>query len=375
MSIPFQQPTIAPHSLRYLEAALTGQQSAGGTFGHACESWLATYFKRPTMLVGSATAALDMAAQLAGISTGDEVIMPAFTHPSTANAVAKRGATPVFVDISPTDFNIDPNLVCHAISPRTRALIAVHYAGVSCDMPALQALCRRHNLWLIEDAAQAFMARYRQQPLGQYGDFAALSFHASKNIGCGEGGALIIKNTTHWNAAEQLRDMGTNRAAFMRGEVAHYQWMGDGASLGLSEIQAALLLAQLEQADNFTQQRLESWHYYHQRLAAAEAAGRLTRPSIPQDCQHNGHIYPILLADRQQRDAAQQYLKQDAISALSHFEPLHLAPAGQQAGRGSPPLHVTEALAGRLLRLPLWNTIKHYQQDRVIASLLGWLEH
>lgn len=374
MAIPFQQPTIAPHGMRYLEAALAGQQSAGGLFGHACETWLSAYFKRPAMLVGSATAALDMTAQLIGLSRGDEVIMPSFTHPSTANAVAKCGALPVFVDISPTSLNIDANLIPAAINRRTRAIIAVHYAGVACDMSALQALCRQHHLWLIEDAAQAIMARYQQQPLGQFGDFAAISFHASKNIGCGEGGALIMKDAAYRAKAEQLRDMGTNRAAFMRGDVTRYQWMGDGASGGLSDIQAALLLAQLEQASRFTEQRLTAWNYYQKKLATAEERGYLVRPTLPLNCQHNGHIYAIQLADRKQRDNALEHLRQVGIGACSHFEPLHVSPAGQKAGRCPQPLPVTEAVANRLLRLPLWNTITPLQQDTVIASLLGYLE-
>lgn len=371
--IPLHSPTLPEKANTYIQQALAGQQSADGPFGRACEDWLQQQTGRTILLTASCTAALEMAAILAGIKAGDEIILPSFTFPSSANAFVRLGAVPVFVDIRPDTLNLDEALVEAAITPRTRALVAVHYAGVACQMDTLQAICQQHGLLLIEDAAQALMASYQNRPLGSFGNFAAFSFHSTKNIGCGEGGALLINDKSLQEKAWQLRDKGTNRMAFLRGDVAHYQWTGEGSSYGLSDINAALLLAQLEEADTLTQQRLARWQIYHQALEKAEEQGLLTRPTIPQNCQHNAHIYQVLLADRATRDQVQQHMQQAGINACSHYEPLHSSPAGKRLGKTPSPLPVTEQQAGRLLRLPLWSSITQEQQQEVIDRLLSCL--
>lgn len=369
--LPLHQPFLPAKAHDYLQLALAGQHSADGHFGRACEAWLHAHLGHTALLTNSCTAALEMAAMLADIKAGDEIILPSFTFPSSANAFVRLGAVPVFVDIRADTLNLNEALIETAITPRTRALVAVHYAGIACDMQQLQDICQRHGLLLIEDAAQALMASYHQQPLGSFGDFAAFSFHSTKNIGCGEGGALIIKDKRLLEKAWQLRDKGTNRMAFLRGDVSHYQWLGEGSSYGLSDINAALLLAQLEDADALTQQRLAAWQFYHQALLPAETQRLMTRPVAPPACQHNAHIYYVRLANRAERDRVQRHMRQAGINACSHYEPLHASPAGLSFGQVSLP--VTEQQAGRLLRLPLWSGITQTQQQEVIERLLGAL--
>lgn len=368
--IPLSRPAHLASSRAYLERALAGQQSAGGPFGKTCEAWLGAHFSQPALLTGSCSAALEMAVILAGIQAGDDVIMPSFTFPSTANAVVRQGATPVFVDVCPDTLNLNIDLIEAAINASTRAIIVVHYAGVGCDMPRLQALCKQRKLTLIEDNAQGLMATYQGKSLGSFGDYATISFHSTKNIGCGEGGALLLNDTTQRDRAFQLRDKGTNRQAFIRGDVSHYQWVAAGSHYGLSDVQAALLLAQLEAATDITHARLRGWQFYHHALQRAELAGKLRRPIIPAACQHNAHCYYVLLDNRQQRDQVQHNLQACGINACSHYEPLHSAPAGKQFGRSQGELPVTESVAGRILRLPLWDAIEPTQQEEVVERLL-----
>lgn len=371
--IPLHRPVLPPKATDYLHQALAGQQSADGPFGRACEAWLEHLTGRTALLTSSCTAALEMAAILAGINAGDEIILPSFTFPSTANAFVRLDAVPVFVDIRPDTLNLDATLIEAAITSRTRAIIAVHYAGIACQMEALQAICQKHQLLLIEDAAQALLASYHDQPLGSFADFAAFSFHSTKNIGCGEGGALLIKDKRLQEKAWQLRDKGTNRMAFLRGDVSHYQWVGAGSSWGLADINAALLLAQLEVAPELLQERRNHWDFYHEALAASAQQGVLQRPALPTGTSHNAHIYYVLLVNRALRDQVQLRLQQAGINACSHYEPLHTSPAGQQFGKTPLPLSVTEQQAGCLLRLPLWNGITTAQQQEVINMLLSQL--
>jgi dTDP-4-amino-4,6-dideoxygalactose transaminase len=368
---PLSRPSLAANTNAYLHQALHGYQAADGPFCHKAETWLQDYSGRPALLTASCTAALEMAALLADIKAGDEIILPSFTFPSTANAFVRLGATPVFVDIRHDTFNLDESKVEAAITSRTRALVPVHYAGAGCNMKALTALCEKYGLLLIEDAAQGLMASYQGIPLGNFGDFAAFSFHSTKNIGCGEGGALLLKDVSQLERALCLRDKGTNRQAFLRDEVKAYQWVSCGSSWGLSDINAALLLAQFEEADRLTQARLERWGNYHQALADAEKNDDLRRPQVPQDCQHNGHIYPVLLPSSDKCQKVQQQLQQVGISAYPHYAPLHLAPAGQPYAHQ--PLPVTEDIAARLLRLPLWSDMPAPDQDAVIEQLLACL--
>lgn len=370
--IPLSKPSLAPGSEYYLQQVMRDGFATGGPFGHACEAWLDTHAGRSVLLTSSCTGALEMAACLAGIRRGDEIIMPSFTFPSTANAFVRLGARPVFVDIRLDTFNIDEALVAAAITPRTRAIVPVHYAGVACAMERLVALCRTHDLWLIEDAAQGVMASYCDQPLGTFGDFAAISFHSTKNIGCGEGGALLLQDGTRLEEALCLRDKGTNRQAFLRGEVTAYQWVACGSSYGLSDLHAALLLSQLEEAKVSTQQRLMRWQYYDDALQEAEVNGLLRRPKIPPGCCHNAHVYAVLLPTRACRDRVQRRLNRVGIGACPHYSPLHVAPAGRNYG--SSPLPVTEAVASTMLRLPLWNDISRSEQREVIERLLACLD-
>lgn len=371
--IPLHRPTLPGTANRYLAQALAGQQSADGPFGRACEAWLAQQTGRTALLTSACTTALELAAQLGGIGANDEFILPAFTFPSTANAFVRQGAKPVFVDIRKDTLNLDEELVESAITPRTRALVCVHYAGVGCAMEKLTALAGKHGLLLVEDAAQGLLASWNGRPLGSFGDYAALSFHSTKNIGCGEGGALLLKADSGREPACQWRDKGTNRQAFLRGEVTHYEWMRAGSAWGLSDINAALLLAQLEQAESLTQARLARWQHYQTLLQAVAQQGLLQLPDPPAAARHNAHIHYVLLRDRATRDRAEAALKQAGIQACSHYEPLHTSPMGRESGRCAGPLAVTESVAGRLLRLPLWSGITAIEQEEVVERLLAIL--
>jgi dTDP-4-amino-4,6-dideoxygalactose transaminase len=291
---------------------------------------------------------------LCDLRPGDEVIMPSFTFVSTANAVALRGAVPVFVDIRPDTLNIDEKLIEAAITPRTRAICVVHYAGVACEMDAVMALARRRGLFVVEDAAQALCARYRGRPLGSFGDFAAVSFHETKNFISGEGGALLVNDAAHIARAEILWEKGTNRSSFFRGEVDKYTWVDLGSSYLPSDMIAAFLLAQLEQAEALLARRRALWARYHRGFEALEKKGAVRRPIVPDGCEDNAHLYYLLLPDRGARTRLIDGLKERGIQAPFHYVPLHSAPAGRKFGRAGGSLAVTEDLSDRLLRMPLW---------------------
>lgn len=354
-SIPFNNPLITGRELEYIRQAIATKRTAGdGTFTKQCQAWLTQQIGcRMSLLTHSCTAALEMAALLADVQPGDEVILPSYTFVSTANAFVLRGATPVFVDIRPDTLNLDESKVEAAITPKTKVIAPVHYAGVSCDMDTLKAIANRHNLLLVEDAAQGIRSFYKGKPVGSLGHLAAFSFHETKNVVCGEGGALVINDPALVERAEIIREKGTNRSKFFRGEVDKYTWVDVGSSFLPSDILAAFLLAQLEEVDLIIQQRMEIWNYYHQVFETLEQQGIARRPIIPADCQHNAHIYYLLVEDLETRTALLAYLKSHGVQATFHYVPLHSSPAGRKYGRMADDLAITEDLSDRLIRFPL----------------------
>lgn len=337
------------------QAHAKGHLAGDGMFTRQCHAWLEERTGAcRALLTHSCTAALEMAAILANIGAGDEVIMPSYTFVSTANAFVLRGATPVFVDIRPDTLNIDERLIEEAITDRTRAIVPVHYAGVGCDMDAIMSIADRHGLLVIEDAAQGIMASYKNRPLGSIGQLGALSFHETKNIISGEGGALLINDRAYVERAEIIREKGTNRSRFFRGEVDKYTWVDIGSSFLPSELTAAFLMAQMDEADTITNRRLQLWEYYHEQFSELEATERLRRPYIPPDCQHNAHMYYIILPDESARTRLIDILKGRDIRSVFHYIPLHSSPMGQRVARTVGSMSVTEDVSGRLLRLPLW---------------------
>ena len=375
MRIPFNRPFVTGQELaRVAEAQGNGMLAGAGPFTKVCETWLERRTGcRRALLTHSCTAALEMAAILVDIAPGDEVIMPSFTFVSTANAFVLRGGIPVFVDVRPDTLNIDESLIEAAITPRTRVIVAVHYAGVGCEMGVIGNLARRHGLLVIEDAAQALMTTLHGRPLGNFGDLAALSFHETKNIISGEGGALLINNPTYVERAEIIRDKGTNRGAFFRGEIDKYTWVDIGSSFLPGEVVAAFLSAQMDAAEEITSRRLELWQRYHAALEPLESAGRLRRPIVPAECSHNGHIYYILLRSLEERSRVISACADRSISAIFHYQPLHSAPAGRRHARSHGSLVVTERIADTLLRLPLFIGLDD-GVDEVVAAVADGLE-
>jgi dTDP-4-amino-4,6-dideoxygalactose transaminase len=374
VKIRYSQPVAAGRELDYLRQALEqGHLSSDGPFTQRCEAWLGARLGNPRVrLTNSATAALELAALLAQLAPGDEVIMPAFTFVSCANAVALRGATPVFVDVRPDTLNIDPAEVRGAVTPRTRGIVAVHYGGVPCDMDAIMDLATQHGLVVIEDAAQALMSSYRGRPAGTLGHLGALSFHDTKNVMCGEGGAIVVNDARFADRAEVAHMMGTDRAAFRRGLRSHYSWIDLGSSHAPGEITAAVLLAQLERAEEITRSRLDLWTRYHRAFAALEDAGVVRRPVIPDDVQHNGHLYYLLLADEKLRDRFIAAMRERGISTPFHYVPLDDSPGGRRYARAHGGLPVTHSAAGRLVRLPAWFGMGA-EPDRVIEAVFKTL--
>jgi dTDP-4-amino-4,6-dideoxygalactose transaminase len=354
--IPFNLPLVGERELDYIRQAIANRHLAGnGPFTARCHAWLESHLGvEKALLTHSCTAALEMAAILAEVGPGDEVIMPSFTFVSTANAFVLRGATPVFVDIREDTCNLDETLIEAAITPRTKAIVVVHYAGVACNMDPILDLVRRHGLLLIEDAAQAFHSTYRARPLGSFGHLAALSFHETKNVIAGEGGALMVGDAKWALRSEIVWEKGTNRSQFFRGAVETYTWIDVGSSYLPSEINAAFLLAQLEAADAITDARLRVWSRYHQAFEPWERNGAVRRPSIPAECRHNGHLYYLRFADAAHRSAVQSFMRGQDVDAVIHYVPLHSSPAGRKFGRSAGPLRVTERTADCLLRLPIW---------------------
>jgi len=371
MAVPFNKPFMSGKELWYISQAHANQHLGGdGPYSKACQAWLEQHTgTRKALLTHSCTAALEMAAILADTRPGDEVIMPSFTFVSTANAFALRGGIPVFVDVRTDTLNLDEALIEHAITPRTKAIVPVHYAGVSCEMDAIMEIARQHELLVIEDAAQGIMSSYRGRPLGSMGHLGTISFHESKNITAGEGGALLVNYASFFERADVIRQKGTNRSRFLQGHVDKYTWVDIGSSFLPGELIAAFLQAQFEDAEAITQKRLALWRSYHELLEPFEAAGHLRRPIIPASCQHNAHIYYVLLAPEVDRRAVLHELAAKQIAAVFHYVPLHSSPAGLRYGRTHDILSVTESVAERLVRLPLWIGMTTGDQDEVVAAL------
>ncbi|KAA6187862.1 dTDP-4-amino-4,6-dideoxygalactose transaminase [Thiohalocapsa marina] len=369
--IPFNKPHLGGKELwNIAQAHARGQMAGDGSFTKRCQAWLeGRTGSQKALLTHSCTAALEMAAILADLRPGEEVIMPSYTFVSTANAFALRGAVPVFVDIRPDTLNLDERKIEAAITPRTRVIAPVHYAGVGCDMDAIMAIAERHGLLVIEDAAQGIMASYRGRPLGAIGHLGAFSFHETKNIISGEGGALLINDPALAERAEIIREKGTNRSQFFRGQVDKYTWVDIGSSYLPGEIIAAFLHAQMEEADAITARRLALWQRYHAAFEPLELAGRVRRPVIPDGCDHNAHMYYLLLRDLDDRTAFIQAMKAEDIHCVFHYVPLHSAPQGQRIGRAADDLALTTDLADRLVRLPLWLGLEEHQERVIEASL------
>ena len=367
--IPFNRPYMTGQELPLIaEAHANGHLSGDGPFTKRCHAWLeAQTGATRALLTHSCTAALEMSALLLDLQPGDEVIMPSYTFVSTANAFALRGAVPVFVDIRRDTLNLDESLVEAAITHRTRAICVVHYAGVSCEMDALLAIAARHGLAVVEDAAQAILSTYKGRPLGTLGDLGCLSFHETKNIISGEGGALLCRVARFADRAEVIREKGTNRSKFFRGQVDKYTWVDIGSSYLPSEVIAAFLAAQLDEADQIYARRMALWDRYHAWAEAYECQGALRRPIVPEHCTHNAHMYYLLLPSLEARTTFIAALKQRDIGAVFHYIPLHSAPAGRRYGRAHGSLAITEDISARLVRMPLWIGLEpHF--DEVVAA-------
>jgi len=361
-------PSIAGRELEYLTEVLASTTWGGdGKFSKLCADTIQSALGVPhALLTHSCTAALEMAAILAGLQPGDEVIMPSFTFVSTANAVVLRGAIPVFVDIRPDTQNVDERIIETAITQRTRAIIVVHYAGVCCEMDEINRVAARHGLLVIEDAAHAYFATYRGRPAGSLGDMAAISFHETKNVISGEGGAFLTKRADLAAGAEIVRDKGTDRSRFLRGEIHKYTWVGIGSSYLPSDLIAAVLYAQLECAQNITTRRLALWNDYHGGFAGIEAAGWARRPIVPLECRHNGHIYYLLLDSTDSRDRVIKMLRNNGVASSFHYVPLHNSAAGLRFGRSIGDLPVTIDHSLRLMRLPLHTGMSSTDVERVV---------
>jgi dTDP-4-amino-4,6-dideoxygalactose transaminase len=372
--IPFNKPYMSGKELFYIaEAHFNGMLAGDGPFTERCHGWLeACTGSEKALLTHSCTAALEMAAILLDIQPGDEVIMPSYTFVSTANAFVLRGGVPVFVDIRPDTLNIDESLIEAAITPRTKAIVPVHYAGVACEMDAIMDIARRHKLMVVEDAAQGIMSSYKGRPLGSIGHIGCLSFHETKNIISGEGGALLINDTSLAHRAEIIREKGTNRSEFFRGQVDKYTWCDVGSSYLPGELIAAFLWAQMEAAEEITHRRLSVWNTYHQAFASLEQDGSVRRPMVPHGCTQNAHMYYLLLPDLAARTAFINRMRQKEIVTVFHYVPLHRAPAGERFGRAQGELPITVDLADRLVRLPLWVGLEE-QIDVVIAEVFSTL--
>ena len=369
--IGFNKPYMTGKELTYIGLSYSSRQMAGdGRFTSQCHAWLEQSTGcHKALLTHSCTAALEMAAILADLQPGDEVIMPSYTFVSTANAFVLRGAVPVFVDIRADTLNIDERLIEAAITPRTRAIVPVHYGGIGCQMDVIMSIAERHGLLVIEDAAQGIMSTQAGQPLGAIGDLGTLSFHETKNIISGEGGALLINKPKLAERAEIIREKGTNRSQFSCGRVDKYTWVDIGSSYLPGEITAAFLWAQMESAKAITAKRLDLWERYHEAFEGLEDDGRLRRPVVPEGCGQNAHMYYLLLRDLADRNAFIEAMKIEHIQCVFHYVPLHSSPYGQRVGRVPNSLQITTELADRLVRLPLWLGLEQ-QQGRVINTAL-----
>ena len=369
--IPFNVPPCTGNEMKYIAEAIAAHKICGdGEFTKRCNEWMEKRFQaHKVLLTTSGTTALDMASLLCEIKSGDEVILPSFTFSSTATAFANYGAKLVFVDVRPDTMNIDETKIEAAITDKTKVLVVMHYAGVACEMDAIMDIARRHGLLVVEDAAQGVMSTYKGKALGTIGDFGCYSFHETKNYSMGEGGAVLINNPAYVERAEILREKGTNRSKFYRGQVDKYTWVDIGDSFLPSEMNAAYLWAQLEMADEINEDRLHSWQRYWDAFQDLAAAGRVSLPHIPADCVHNAHMFYIKCRDLDERTRLISFLKQRDILAVFHYVPLHSAPAGLRFGRFAGEDKYTTAESDRLVRLPLYYKLTREDQERVIKAV------
>ena len=369
--ISFNVPPFTGKEMEYIKQAVDAQKICGdGQFTKNCNHWLEDKTgSKKALLTTSCTHATELAALLSEIKAGDEVIMPAYTFVSTADAFVLRGATPVFVDIRPDTMNMDENLIEAAITDKTKAIVPVHYAGVSCEMDTIMALAKKYHLLVIEDAAQGIMSTYKGQPLGNIGDFGCFSFHETKNFSMGEGGALLIKDEKYIEDAEIYREKGTNRSKFFRGQIDKYTWVNFGSSYLPSELNAAYLWAQLEMADEITDARMARWNQYNTLLQPLADKGLIELPYIPEHCTHNAHMFYIKTKDIDERGKLISYLKENDILAVFHYIPLHTAPAGLKYGRFHGADNYTTKESERLLRLPMFYTLKEEEVDYICEKV------
>lgn len=374
--IPFNVPPYVPECSEYVQQAIQSRKICGdGSFTRRCSEELEKITgASKALLTTSGTAALEMAAILLDIQPGDEVIMPSYTFVSTANAFVLRGAKIVFVDVDPSTMNMDPACVKAAITEKTRAIVPVHYAGVCCDMDALNAIAKEHGLGICEDAAQAVGSLYKGRPAGMLSDVGCFSFHETKNFSMGEGGAVILQDPELIERAEIIREKGTDRSRFYRGQIDKYTWVDIGSSFLPSELNAAYLLAQLERHETIRDARMARWNQYHEAMADLEKRGVLTRMTIPADCTHNAHMYYILLNDLDTRTSLINHLKQNEISAVFHYIPLHSAKAGLKYSRFHGEDRYTTALSERLVRLPLYYGLQESETQRVIDCVYDFFK-
>lgn len=354
--ISFNVPPYVGKEKEYIEQAIEKKKICGdGEFTKKCNEWLENKTgTSKALLTTSCTHATEMTALLSDIKPGDEVIMPSYTFVSTADAFVLRGAKAVFVDIRPDTMNIDEKLIEEAITDKTKAIVPVHYAGVSCEMDTIMDIAKRHNLKVIEDAAQGVMSEYKGKALGTIGDYGCYSFHETKNYSMGEGGALLIRNPEDVERAEIIREKGTNRSKFFRGQIDKYTWVAAGSSYLPSELNAAYLYAQLEQADKIYEDRMNSWNRYYEMLSDLEKAGKIQLPVVPKECKHNAHMFYIKAKDLEERTALIDFLKANGVSSVFHYIPLHSAPAGMELGRFNGEDKYTTKESERLLRLPMY---------------------
>ena len=374
--IVFNVPPFTGKEYEYIKEAVDAQKICGdGQFTKKCNKWIEDKTgTSKALLTTSCTHATELAALLAEIKPGDEVIMPSYTFVSTADAFVLRGATPVFVDIRPDTMNIDETKIEEAITDRTKAIVPVHYAGVGCEMDVIMEIARRHNLLVIEDAAQGIMATYKGRQLGSIGDFGCYSFHETKNYSMGEGGAILIKDEKYIEKAEIFREKGTDRSKFYRGQVDKYRWQDFGSSYLPSELNAAYLWAQLELADEINDTRLARWNQYYELLTPLANAGKIELPFVPDYCEHNGHMFYIKVKDLEERTAFIAYMENEGIKPVFHYIPLHTAPAGLKYGRFSGKDVYTTKESERLVRLPMYYSLRTDEVEFICEKVKQFFE-
>ena len=376
IKIPFNKPNLVGNEIKYIrEAVLSGKISGDGIFTKKCSGFIENnYSINKVLLTTSCSSALDMSAVLIGIEPGDEVILPSYTFTSTANSFLARGAKLKFVDIREDTLNIDETKIEENITSKTKAIVVVHYAGISCEMDIIMRIAKDYDLKVIEDSAQCIEARYKEKYLGSIGDIGCYSFHETKNVICGEGGAILLNDGQYLERAEIIREKGTNRSKFFRGEIDKYNWVDIGSSYLPSEILSAFLYAQLEMIKEITRDRIESWDHYYKELEDLERKNLIRRPVVPGYSSHNGHLFYILLKDLKTRDSLIKHLKDKGILAVFHYIPLHLSPVGEKLGYRIGDFIKTEKISDRIVRLPLYYNVGLNSLDYIISGIYDFFK-